>query len=61
LITVTGFIYNAFNDVLALFEPFFDKYLPWTGKKDGATYKEVDSTKTKHSAEDGKLVTFAKL
>jgi DDE superfamily endonuclease len=31
LITVTGFDHNAFSIILALFEPLFHAYSPWTG------------------------------
>jgi DDE superfamily endonuclease len=38
-IKVTGFDHNTFQHVLSLFEPFFNKYTPWTQNNDGHNYK----------------------
>jgi DDE superfamily endonuclease len=47
LITVTGIDFNAFNELLRLYKPHFEKYSPWTGDRDGRTYKEIDIYKSK--------------
>lgn len=47
LITVTGFDHSAFNELLVLFEPVFNAYTPWTGKKDGFSYRPVTPNKSK--------------
>ena len=41
LITVTGFDHEAFKALLELFGPLFVNYSPWTGKRDGATYRKL--------------------
>lgn len=47
MITVTGMDYRAFTAILRLFTPLFHAYTPWTGKKDGHTYRRVTPEKAK--------------
>jgi hypothetical protein len=47
LITVTGIDFNAFDEMLRLYQPHFEKYSPWTGNRDGQTYKEISINKSK--------------
>jgi hypothetical protein len=41
LITVTGFDHRAFRSLLELFGPWFSSHTPWTGCKDGTTFKPI--------------------
>jgi DDE superfamily endonuclease len=43
LITVTGFDHTAFRSLLELFSPWFLSHTPWTGHKDGSTFKALNS------------------
>ena len=43
-ITVTGFDVNAFHILLAKFRPFFERYTPWIGSRDGSTDAVVKRT-----------------
>jgi len=41
LITTTGHDHAAFRELLALFEPWFDNFTPWTSNQDGTTFKKL--------------------
>jgi DDE superfamily endonuclease len=41
LITVTGFDHLAFNSLLDLFSPWFNSHTPWTGYREGTTFKRI--------------------
>jgi DDE superfamily endonuclease len=43
LITVTGFDHLAFRSLLELFSPWFLSHTPWTGHKDGSTFKALET------------------
>ena len=45
LITVTGFDHATFQFMLALLEPLFLQYTPWTGSQDGLKYKRIKYAK----------------
>jgi len=38
LITMTGYDHAAFESLLYLFEPHFNNFTPWVGRKDGSTF-----------------------
>jgi DDE superfamily endonuclease len=46
LITVTGFDHEAFANLVALFEPWFESHSPWVGHKDGSRYRSLDPDKS---------------
>jgi hypothetical protein len=47
LITVTGMDFDAFHELLRIYQPYFDNQTPWTGDNDGRTYKVMDYSKSK--------------
>ena len=47
LITVTGMDHGAFKELLKLFVPLFDQCTPWTGDKDGTTYRRLRLDRSK--------------
>jgi hypothetical protein len=50
MITVTGFDCNAFQLILAMFLPYFQKYTPWTGNMDGTSYRKLKRIKNPKEA-----------
>jgi len=46
-IAAAGHDHFAFGKLLVKFEPWFETHTPWTGQQDGATWKQLDTTKHK--------------